>query len=147
MPPNRLSSLRTAALLIAACLPMAAQAWWDAAWSQRTRITLNTGAEGVETREALTQVAVPVRLHSGNFDFVAAKPDGSDLRVVAGDDKTPLPFRVERFDGANELGVLWVQVPAVVPGSDKNQVFVYFGNAQATAAAPEIGRASCRERV
>jgi biopolymer transport protein ExbB len=138
MPPNRLRSLRTAALLMAACLPLAAQAWWDTAWSQRTRITLNTSAEGVETREALTQVAVPVRLHSGNFDFLAAKPDGSDLRVVAGDDKTPLPFRVERFDGANELGVLWVQVPAVVPGSDKNQVFVYFGNAQATAAAPAV---------
>ena len=64
MPPNCLSSLRTAALLIAACMPMAAQAWWDAAWSQRTRITLNTGAEGVTQTEALSQVAVPVRLHS-----------------------------------------------------------------------------------
>jgi biopolymer transport protein ExbB len=99
MPPNRLRSLRTAALLMAACLPLAAQAWWDTAWSQRTRITLNTGAEGVTQTEALSQVAVPVRLHSGNFDFLGAKPDGTDLRVVAGDDKTPLPFRIERFDG------------------------------------------------
>lgn len=114
-----------------------AQAWWNEAWSQRTRITLNTSAAGIETREPLTQVAVPIRLHSGNFDFIAAKPDGSDLRVVAGDDKTPLPYRIERFDGANELAVLWVEVPTVAPGSDSgNQLYVYFGNPQATAEAP-----------
>ena len=136
MPPNRLSSLRTAALLIAACLPMAAQAWWDAAWSQRTRITLNTGAEGVTQTEALSQVAVPVRLHSGNFDFLAAKPDGTDLRVVAGDDKTPLPFRIERLDGANELAVIWVQVSAVLPGTDQNTLYVYAGRPDAAAEAP-----------
>jgi biopolymer transport protein ExbB len=76
---------------------------------------------------------VPVRLHSGNFDFIDAKPDGADLRVVAADDKTPLKFTIERFDGTNELAVLWVQVPAVAPGSDKNVLYVYAGNAKATA--------------
>ena len=39
---------------------------------------------------------VPVRLHAGNFDFLSAKPDGADLRVVAADDKTPLKFHVEK---------------------------------------------------
>jgi biopolymer transport protein ExbB len=76
---------------------------------------------------------VPVRLHSGNFDFLGAKPDGSDLRVLAADDKTPLKFSIEKFDGANELAVLWVQVPTVAPGTDKNTLHVYAGNAQATA--------------
>jgi biopolymer transport protein ExbB len=136
MPSTSLKTLRGAALLALACVPLAAQAWWDDAWSQRTRITLNTSAAGIETREALSQLAVPVRLHSGNFDFLAAKADGSDLRVVAGDDKTPLKHRIERFDGANELAVLWVQVPAVAPGSDKNVLYVYFGNAGAAAEAP-----------
>ena len=73
----------------------------------------------METKEAATSVSVAVRLHSGNFDFVAAKEDGSDLRFVAGDDKTPLKYSVERFDGVNELALVWVQVPNVVPGSDK----------------------------
>ncbi len=127
--------MRLAALLLA-CAPMAAQAWWDSAFGQRTRITLNTSSEGVTTTEALSQVAVPVRLHSGNFDFLGAKPDGSDLRVIAGDDQTPLPFRVERFDGANELAVLWVQVPAVAPGTDQNTLYVYAGRADASAEPP-----------
>ena len=46
----------------------------------------------METKEALSGVVVPVRLHSGNFDFLAAKPDGSDIRVVGADDKAPLKF-------------------------------------------------------
>jgi biopolymer transport protein ExbB len=116
--------------------PGAAQAWWNADWAQRTRITLNTSSLGLETKETVSQVAVAVRLHSGNFDFTTAKEDGADLRVLAADDKTPLKFSIERFDSINELAVLWVQVPSVLPGSDKNQFYIYAGNAK---AAPEPG--------
>jgi len=110
-----------------------AQAWWDAAYTQRTKVTLNTTAQGVETKEALSGLVVPVRLHSGNFDFLSVKPDGADIRVVSTDDKTPLKFWVERFDAANELAVIWVQVPSVAPGTDKNSIYVYAGNEQAAA--------------
>ena len=125
-------------LVLLACMftPLAAQAWWNDDFKQRTTITLNTGAEGVTLAEPLSSVAVPVRLHSGNFDFIGAKPDGADLRVVAADDKTPLKFTIERFDGTNELAVVWVQVPAVAPGSDKNVVYVYAGNPEALAEPP-----------
>lgn len=136
MIPMKLSRLLPSALLLAAsCLPLTAQAWWNADFKQRTKVTLNTTAQGVETKNALSGAVVPVRLHSGNFDFLSAKPDGSDLRVVAADDKTPLKFWVERFDGTNELAVLWVQVPSVAPGTDKNGVFVYAGNEKAAAEA------------
>jgi len=123
-------------LLTLALLPLPAMAWWQKDFKQRTKITLNTSAEGVTLAQPLTGVAVPVRLHSGNFDFIGAKPDGADLRVVAADDKTPLKFTIERFDGTNELGVLWVQVPAVAPGSDKNVIYVYAGNPAALAEPP-----------
>jgi len=132
--------LLTATLLIASvAMPSVANAWWNAEFKQRTKVVLNTTAQGVETKEALSGVVVPVRLHSGNFDFLAAKPDGSDIRVVAADDKTPLKFWVERFDGANELGVVWVQLPNTLPGTDKNVVHVYAGN---EAAQPEATSAA-----
>jgi biopolymer transport protein ExbB len=118
-------------------LPAIAQAWWNNDWKQRTAITLNTSTAGVQTQAAVTGITVPVRLHSGNFDFLSAKPDGSDLRVVAGDDKTPLKFWVERFDSLNELGVLWVQLPSVAPATDKNVFYVYGGNDKAPAQAPD----------
>jgi biopolymer transport protein ExbB len=122
-------------VLLLACMvvPLGAQAWWNEAYKHRARITLNTTAGGVELKEPLAGVVVPIRLHPGNFDFLLAKPDGSDLRLVAADDKTPLKFSVERFDGTAELAVVWVQLPAVVPGSDKNVVYAYTGNATAAA--------------
>lgn len=131
------SMRRLPALAILALLPLLAQAWWDTGFAQRTVITLNTSAQGVTLAAPLSGVAVPVRLHSGNFDFLGAKPDGSDLRVLAADDKTPLKFSVERFDGTAELAVLWVQLPTLAPGSDKNQIHVYAGKADA-AAEPQV---------
>ncbi len=109
------------------------QAWWDKAWTQRTRVVLDTSAQGVPTSEPVQSFALALRLHSGNFDFVAAQPDGADLRLVATDDKTPLAFRIERWDATNELAVVWVLVPTLAPGSDKNLLYVYAGNEKARA--------------
>jgi biopolymer transport protein ExbB len=130
-------TMKTAKLLVLLLLmlPGVSQAWWNKDWKQRTQISLNTSAQGVTTQQPVNGLAIPVRLHSGNFDFVGAKPDGSDLRVVAGDDKTELQFWVERYDSVNELGVLWVQVPTVLPATDKNVFYVYAGNDKAAAAA------------
>ena len=132
--------LLPALALIAALLPATSHAWWDSAWTQRTRITLNTASAGVEVKETAKDLAVPLRLHSGNFDFLGAQPDGSDLRVVAADDKTPLPFWVERWDAANELAVVWVRLPQVLGGSDQNVVHVYAGNEKA-APQPAAAKA------
>ena len=51
------------ALLLAALLPATANAWWNADWSERAKITLNTSSQGLETKEAASGVAVAVRLH------------------------------------------------------------------------------------
>ena len=144
--PNRLpvplratrpsTARRWLTMLALLCAVGPAVAWWDEAWGQRTRFSLDTSATGVAVPEALSNVPVALRLHSGNFDFAAAKPDGSDLRVLAADDKTPLPFRVERFDAANELAVLWVRLPSLLPGTAANTVLVYAGNQAAAAQAP-----------
>jgi biopolymer transport protein ExbB len=120
-------------------LPTLALAWWNKDWTQRTTVTLNTSSAGEGIQGTLSGVAIPVRLHSGNFDFVAARPDGSDLRVVSADDKTPLKFWIERFDSIDELAVVWVLVPKVLPGTDKNTIFVYAGNDKAAADADAPG--------
>jgi biopolymer transport protein ExbB len=135
-----MTTLRTTLALIAtavALLGTPAHAAWNRDFPVHTRITLDTTDKGLALPAAQSDVVVPVRLHSGNFDFAAAKPDGSDLRVIAADDKTPLPFEVERFDGVNELALLWVHLDQVLPGTDKNVIHVYAGN---PAANPE-GRA------
>lgn len=118
-------------LLVVAAVPLVAHAWWDDTWTERRVVVLDTSATGVETTSAVSGAVLPVRLHSGNFDFAAANLDGSDIRFVAADDKTPLKYHVERFDGANELAVVWVQVPQIAPKTAAQKVYVYFGNVEA----------------
>ncbi|MEK8032695.1 DUF2341 domain-containing protein [Ideonella sp. DXS29W] len=119
----------------AALVGTPAHAWWNDDWSERARIVLDTTDKGLALPSAQNDVVVPLRLHSGNFDFAAAAPDGADLRVIGPDDKTPLPFEIERFDTVNELALVWVRLGAVAQGSDKNVVHVYAGNAKAAADA------------
>ncbi len=118
------------ALLLA--LPLAAQAWWDKDWTGRKKVTLDSKAAGLTAE--LGSVPVLVRLSSGNFDFLVGREDGSDLRFVAEDDKTPLPFHIERFDQINELAFVWVQVPRLAPGNSTQHVWLYYGNAKAAAS-------------
>lgn len=148
LPARR--SLALLSLLLPLLFPPSAQAWWNEDFGQRTRLVLDTTAQGQATSEAASGLPLAIRLHSGNFDFLAAKPDGSDLRVLAADDKTVLPHRIERYDAGNELAVLWVMLPTVAPGSDKNLVHVYAGSekAAAVAAAPgSLGDAALRFAV
>ncbi|MFN0160010.1 MAG: DUF2341 domain-containing protein [Burkholderiales bacterium] len=120
-------------LLIAlALLPASAHAWWNKDWTGRKQITLNTSESGLVTKQALTQIVVPVRLNTGNFSFADAKEDGSDIRFVGGDDKTPLKYHIEQFDGVSEIAVIWVQVPSLAPGSKDQHIWMYYGNEKAT---------------
>lgn len=115
------------------------QAAWNPEWKQRTKIGLNTAADGLPIATAVDAVPVLVRLHTGNFAFVDAKPDGSDLRFIAADDKTPLKFHIEKFDGLNELALIWVQVPKLNPGVKTDFVWLYYGNATAAAGGDAKG--------
>ena len=140
LPMTPVQTLRNALItLAAATLPLLAQAWWNEDWAQRTHYTLDTSDKGQPIAEALAGVPLAIRLHSGNFDFLGSREDGSDVRVLAADDKTVLPHRLERFDAVNELAVLWVMLPNLAPGSDKNAVFIYGGNAKAPAATAATG--------
>lgn len=107
---------------------------WNADWTKRVKIGLNTAADGLPITTAVDTPVVLVRLHTGNFQFVEAKPDGTDLRFIASDDKTPLKFHIEKFDGLNELAFIWVQVPKLAPGAKDAFVWLYYGNPAAAAA-------------
>jgi len=48
--------------------PALAQAWWNPDYKQRTSVVLNTSNVGVAVQETLTNVAIPVRLHSEVLD-------------------------------------------------------------------------------
>lgn len=127
----RSGPIKLALLALLLCIPVAASAWWNADWAYRKKITLDA-AQAPALGAQVPQVLVPVRLHSGNFLFFDAQPSGADLRFVAADDKTPLNFHIEQFDAANEIAIVWVQVPSI--GAKDSAIYLYYGNPQAAAA-------------
>jgi biopolymer transport protein ExbB len=108
-----------------------AHAWWDGKWKQRKKIQFDASSKGADIKENLTDVPVLVRLHTGNFSFSSAKADGSDLRFVSADDKSPLKYHIEKFDPKNEIALIWVKVPRISGGSNQDSIWLYYGNPSA----------------
>jgi biopolymer transport protein ExbB len=104
-----------------------AQAWWNDGWTSRKKITLDTTATGVAIADQVGAVPVLFRLYDGNFPFTAAKPDGTDLRFVAEDDKTLLSYHIEKYDSLMNEAFVWVNVPGLKPGA-KTTLWLYYGN-------------------
>lgn len=112
-------------------LPFCANAagWWNADWTLRKKITLDTVA--AEVSAEAQSVPVLVRLSTGNFDFLSVKQDGSDIRFIAEDDTTELKYHIERLDMVNELAYVWVQMPVLAASNAKQSIWMYYGNEKA----------------
>ena len=101
--------------------------WWDAKWPSRKKITIDTSDKGSAIKDPIGTSVVLVRLHDGDFNFMAAKEDGSDLRFVAEDGKKLLKHHVEKWDGVLNEAYVWVGVPELKPGAE-NTIWLYYGN-------------------
>jgi biopolymer transport protein ExbB len=108
-----------------------AHAWWDDKWQFRRKIVFDTTPAGADIKENLNDATVLLRLHTGNFNFAAAKEDGSDIRFMSDDDKLPLKFQREAFDPANEIALFWVKVPRIMAASKHDFIWIYYGNKSA----------------
>ena len=119
--------IRLVTLLLGLLIPIAANAWWNGDWSIRKKITIDTSATGAAINQPMGSAAVLLRLHDGNFQFASAKDDGTDIRFVAADDKTLLPYHIEKYDSLLNEAFVWVKIPEVAPGG-KTILWLYYGN-------------------
>ena len=108
--------------------PALASGWWQGDYAYRTKINVN--AQGVGVGGEVARAPVLVRLHTGNFDFADVKKDGSDLRFVAGDDRTPLAFHIEKWAPDEQQALVWVDVSGIKPGAAQ-AIYAYYGNDKA----------------
>ncbi|HUJ27003.1 MAG TPA: DUF2341 domain-containing protein [Myxococcales bacterium] len=118
---------------LVALWPLSAQAWWNEEWTGRKPIRIDTSAAGASITDPIGSAPVLLRLHAGNYKFELAKEDGSDLRFVAGDDRTPLPFQIEKYDSLLGEALAWVLVPDLKPGT-KTEIWLYYRNPKAVPA-------------
>lgn len=120
-----------AVAFVAAPTPALAS-WWNNDWSYRKEVVLDGTPQGASLEADLEQVPVLIRLHDGVFRFIDANPDGSDLRFVASDDKTPLKYHIEKFDPVFNLAFIWVAVPRLTTAQPV-KLWMYYGNPKAAS--------------
>ena len=126
--------------LVLLLVPVLAQAWWNDDWAYRKSISIDTGPGGANLPIEVDDVPVLIRLHTGNFSyFLDMADDARDLRFMSEDDQTPLKFHVEKFDPLNEMALVWVRAPKLQAGSDKNRMWMYYGNKGAVTAEDQAG--------
>jgi len=133
-----LAGLLPALATMLTLLPSPAAAWWNDEWQLRKKITIDASASGANITDPIGATPVLVRLHVGNFRFGQAKDDGSDLRFVASDDKTPLKHHIEKYDSLLAEALVWVAVPNLQPGA-KADIWLYSGNKKAVATSDPKG--------
>lgn len=128
-PRNLITKLIcTAALAFMLCGH--AQAWWNAEWTVRKKITIDTSDKGAGINDSVGTSPVLIRLHDGDFQFAGAKDDGSDIRFVDADDKTLLTYHIEKYDTTMDEAFVWVKVPNLKPGGQAT-IWLYYGNPKA----------------
>jgi biopolymer transport protein ExbB len=103
-------------------------------WAHKKKLVFDTTPNGTELTADVAQLPVLIRLHSGNFTFTEAKPDGTDLRFFAADGKTPLSYHIENFDPTNELANVWVSLPKLTAKANTDALIMAWGNPKAPAA-------------
>jgi biopolymer transport protein ExbB len=109
-----------------------ANAWWDSDWTLRKKIVIDTTSAGVPIDGSIGSIPVLIRLHDGNFQFDAAKDDGTDIRFLADDDKTLLTYHIEKIDSLMSEAFVWVKVPDLKAGG-QTTIYMYYGNSGSKA--------------
>ncbi len=112
--------------------------WWNASWSHRRLITIDTSklTAGL-TGYPLTGFPVLVKLTPATIDYSAVKSDGSDLRFLIPGQTTPLPYDLDTF-ASGGTSLVWVRIPMLMT-TETQQIFVYHGNPAATATMSGVG--------
>ena len=98
----------------------------DTARSGSVAISLNTSATGADIHEPLYRFPVLLRLRDDNFDFAAARPDGSDVRFVKNGGE-PLPFEIERWNGGARTAEVWVRIDTLAADDSSQYITMLWG--------------------
>ncbi len=118
----RSKSSTTIALLVCLfILPVVAigQTWLDP-WQNRRPVEVTNPCG-----DPLTDYQVSIELDN-SFDFSAALPDGSDIRMTLDDGETLIDCMVETWDPGAETGTIWFKAPNLpVAGAI---FYMYYGN-------------------
>lgn len=105
------------------------ESWWDGAWPCRIPFTIAAPS----TLAAIDDAVVLARLDTQSLAPPLASEQGVDVRVLAEDHHTVLPFEVDEVRDGELL--LWLGVAPLTPEVE-HRGWLYYGNAAAPADVP-----------
>ncbi len=126
--------------LLLAMVTSAQASWWNDSWAYKKKISLDQVAMQQAGVQPGGDALALIRLHTGNFSFfLDVAEQGKDIRFIAGDDKTPLKFAIEKFDPISEMALIWVRLPANILSDGQSSIWMYYGNQQAVDGQDSAG--------
>lgn len=127
-------------LIFLTLLPSLASAWWNDEWGYKKKISLDMQKLQQEGLTLPQDGFALIRLHTGNFTyFTDLAEQGRDIRILAGDETTPLKFYIEKIDSVNEMALIWVKLPKDIAASAEPAIWLYYGNAEAVDGQDAAG--------
>jgi MYXO-CTERM domain-containing protein len=101
-----------------------AMAWWDPAWAQRAWVEVDNASGTVD----LDGFVLPLFIDDTILDSASFQTNAEDLRVIAADDLTELPYDIELWAGAVGSRIVWVRMPLVQAGNPEDGFWIYYDN-------------------
>ena len=133
----RSTTLLATAVLLSGC--GSDETWWNQEWTMRKDITVDAAAAGAT--DQIGGARVLVRLSDSNYAFASGKEDGTDIRFIAGDNQTELPFYIEKYDPVLNEAHVWVKPEELKPGG-KSSFRMYYGNMGQKAVKADDSKAT-----
>ena len=126
--------------IVLSLMPTLASAWWNEEWGYKKKISLDMPTLQKEGVTIPQDAYALIRLHTGNFTyFLDLAEKGKDIRVLAGDETTPLKFYIEKIDTVNEMALIWVKLPKDIATMPEPAVWLYYGNETAVDGQDAAG--------
>ena len=101
-------------------------AWYDADWSYRKKITIHHD----QVSATLTDFPIMINLSSDTDLALNAQDDGDDIFFILNGEVTKLSHEIETFNGGTGELVAWVKIPSLSSTTD-TELYLYYGNISA----------------
>ena len=106
-------------------------------WTNHKKIYINTAVAGVTGQ--VTKFPVLIRLSSSNFGgFKQARAGGLDVRFSKADPTQHLAYEIERWDSANAVAEVWVNVDTVFGNNTSQYIVMHYGQAGAADSSKSM---------
>jgi len=104
-------------------------AWWDPAFSYRTQVNISNSGSNLTDYQVNISLNTQALIAAGKM-----RSDCADLRLVASNDSSQLPYWIEGICNATTTKT-WAKLPAIPTGT--STIYAYYGNPSATSASNE----------